>query len=61
MANLSSKELSALEDQMTHESVLVKKYQHMAQCTCDATLKNKYDQIATMHQSHYNRLYSYLQ
>ncbi len=60
MANLTAKELTALEDQLGFEQVLVKKYTTMAsQCT-DATIKSRLESIASRHKSHYDRLVSYL-
>lgn len=58
--NLTSKELSALEDQLNYESVLIKKYRTFAQQCSDQALKNKCNQIADRHQSHYNTLLGYL-
>lgn len=60
MANLTSKELSALNDQLSQEQVLVKKYRMYAQQLTDQQLKTKCEQIATEHQNHYNTLMSYL-
>ncbi len=60
MPNLTSKELSALEDQLAGEEILVKKYRTFSnQCT-DATLKNKCSSIADTHQRHFNTLLGYL-
>ena len=60
MANISSKELSALEDQLGQEQVLIKKYQAFAgQCT-DTVLKTKCQEIAMKHQQHYNTLINHL-
>lgn len=61
MANISSKELMALEDQLSAESLLVKKYRSVAQQATDPVIKSKFEQIASKHQDHFNRLYSYLQ
>ncbi len=61
MANLTTKELSALDDQVRHEQVLVKKYQAMA-CLCsDTTLQNELNSIADKHQQHCNTLLGFLQ
>ena len=61
MANLTTKELSALDDQVRHEQVLVKKYQAMA-CLCgDAALQNELNGIADNHQQHCNTLLGFLQ
>ncbi|NLG53938.1 MAG: spore coat protein [Clostridiales bacterium] len=60
MANLSSKELSSLEDQLEIEKVFIKKYNTFAtQCT-DPVLQNKFMEIAAKHQAHYNTLIDYL-
>ncbi len=61
MADLTTKELSALDDQVRHEQVLVKKYQAMA-CLCsDTALQNELNSIADKHQQHCNTLLSFLQ
>ena len=58
---LTTKELTALEDQLGVEQVLVKKYNTMAgQCT-DPAIKSKLTSIAGRHQQHYNTLMGYLQ
>ena len=60
MANLTAKELTALEDQLGYEQILIKKYTTMAsQCT-DATIKSKLKSIAGRHKTHYDRLVCYL-
>ncbi len=60
MANLTTKELTALEEQLGSEQVLIKKYHTMAsQCT-DPALKNRLDSIAGRHQQHYDKLISFL-
>ena len=61
MANLTSKELSALEDQLSVEQNLVKKYKLYAQQCTDPQLKNMLAGIASRHQSHYDTLYRFLQ
>lgn len=60
MANLTTKELSALEDQMGQEQILVKKYQTFAAQCQDQTLKNKCSEYASKHQAHFNTLLGYL-
>ena len=60
MANLTSKELTALEDQLGMEQVLVKKYRSYAALTTDPQLKTKCEQIAGAHQAHYTRLLGHL-
>lgn len=60
MQNLSSKELSAIEDQLNYEQCLIKKYISYSTMCTDPTLKNKCNQIAGRHQQHYDKLLSYL-
>lgn len=60
MPNLTSKELTALEDQLNYEQILVKKYRtYSSQCS-DPQLKTKCEQVAARHQDHFNRLMSHL-
>lgn len=56
MATLSAKELSAIEDQLSVEQVMIKKYQMYSQTCTDPQLKTKCEQIAAKHQNHYCRL-----
>ena len=61
MASLTSKELTALEDQIGQEQVLVKKYKAMA-CLCnDNQIRSSLDCIADKHQQHYDTLMTFLQ
>lgn len=61
MANLTSKELSALEDQIGTEENLVKKYEAMA-CLCnDTKIQQDLNNFANKHRAHYNTLVSFLQ
>lgn len=60
MPNLTSKELSALEDQLNSEQVLVKKYRTFASGCSDPQLRTKCEQVASRHQDHFNRLMSHL-
>lgn len=60
MANLTTKELSALEDQLGLEQTMIKKYQMYAQACTDPQLKQKCTQIASQHQAHYNCLLGHL-
>ena len=59
--NLTSKELSALEDQLASEQTLIKKYQAMA-CLCnDAQIQQELNGFAQKHQQHFNTLMTFLQ
>ena len=60
MANLTSKELTAIEDQLGIEQNLIKKYNMYAQTSTDVALKTKCEQIATKHQGHFNTLMNHL-
>lgn len=60
MPNLTSKELSAIEDQLSIEKTMVTKYQQYAMSCSDQQLKTKCEQIASKHQSHYTRLLNQL-
>ncbi|MDD2958200.1 MAG: hypothetical protein PHE06_11545 [Lachnospiraceae bacterium] len=60
MGQLSEKELSLLNDSLSEEELLVKKYQLLAQQTQDKEMSSKFQQISQRHQGHYNTLYSLL-
>jgi len=61
MANLTSKELGALEDQIGQEQTLVKMYEAMA-CLCsDTTIRDELNGFANRHRQHYNTLVTFLQ
>ena len=60
MTNLTTKELSALDDQIRHEQVLVKKYRAMA-CLCDESgMQKDLNAFADKHQQHLNTLMGFL-
>lgn len=61
MANLTSKELQALEETIASEENLVKKYEAMA-CLCgDTKIQQEMNSFANKHRAHYNTLVSFLQ
>ena len=60
MVEITSKELTALEDILSAEQCLVAKFTECAQEATDAELKSKYEQIALRHQRHYDEIYSNL-
>lgn len=60
MTNLSSKELSALEDQLGFERMLCCKYQDAAQTTSETELKRTYNQYAAQHKQNYDTLLGFL-
>jgi len=61
MANLTSKELTALEEQIGLEETLVKKYDTMASTCTDQKLQRDFTCIADKHRQHFNALVSFLQ
>ena len=61
MANLTSKELTALEEQINGEQMLVKKFESMAGMCNDAKLQQDLNSFAAKHRAHYNTLISFLQ
>ena len=60
MANLTAKELTALDETLNSEQVLIKKFQTMAGQTTDSVIKSKLETIAGKHQQHYNELLNFL-
>ena len=60
MANLTSKEATALEEQLGSEQVLVAKYRGMAAMCTDPVIRTKREQIASRQQQHYDRMVGYL-
>ena len=60
IAQLTSKELSALEDALNAERLLIKKYKTYALLSTDPQIKPQYEQTAGRHQNHFDRLLSFL-
>lgn len=60
MAQLSEKELSALNELLADEELLTKKFSMLASQTNDTEIREKYQQISQQHQNHFNSLYEYL-
>ncbi len=60
MGNLSEKELSAVQDILSEEELLIKKFQMLAEHSCDPKVKAQMTQIADRHQEHFNSIYSQL-
>ena len=57
---LTEKELSAIEDQLAREQTMVTKLKAYAQLCTDQVLKQKCDDAAQKHQSHFDRLMGFL-
>lgn len=61
MPNLTTKELSALEDTLGSEQNLVKKYQAMASMCTDQKIRADLESAAQKHQQHADTLATFLQ
>ena len=57
IGTLTEKELLAIEDQLSHEQNIISKYKTYADSCTDTELKNKYNEIITRHQKHFDTLY----
>ena len=60
MANLTTKELTALEEQLGSEQVVIKKYRTLISQCSDTTIRSRLENILTRHQHHYDTLINYL-
>jgi len=60
MSNLTSKELTAIEDQLGMEENLIRKYKVYAQSSQDPQIKTKCEELAQKHQCHFNTLMGHL-
>lgn len=60
MAQITSKELTAIEDQLTIEQNVISKYKMYAQQSTDSEIKSKCECIAGKHQKHYDTLLAQL-
>ena len=60
MAVITTKELTALDDELGKEQNLIAKFKNYAETTNDTKLKNRYESIAQKHQTHFDVLYSLL-
>ena len=60
MAIITTKELTALDDELSKEQNLIAKFKNYAETTGDTKLKNQYECIAQKHQKHFDTLYSLL-
>ena len=60
MSQLSEKELSVLNDLLTAEDLLIKKFQMLAEHTEDQEISAKFTEISQKHQGHFKSLYAQL-
>ena len=58
--NLTAKELSAIEDQLESEKLLIQKCRAFAMMCEDPELRKKCEGMAGKHQGHYDRLLEFL-
>ena len=57
---ITEKELTAIEDQLGNEEMLIAKFKSYSQMCSDPELKQKCNDIAQKHQCHFDRLISFL-
>lgn len=57
---ITEKELTAIEDQLSNEEMLITKFKSYSQMCSDPELKQKCGDIAQKHQCHFDRLISFL-
>lgn len=57
---LTERELTAIEDQLNGEKLLITKFKAYSQMCSDSAIKQKCDSIANRHQGHYDKLLSFL-
>lgn len=60
MANLTAKELSAIEDQLNCEQMLIKKFKAYAASATDPQIKASCENMAQCHKNHYDTLMGHL-
>lgn len=60
MNQISDKELSALNDLLSGEELLIKKFQVLADNSTDTEMKSKFTEISNEHKQHFRNLYSQL-
>lgn len=60
MANLTEKELTAIEEQLSQEQLLILKFKDYANRCEDSELRAKYEQIVSKHQNHFDILLNML-
>ena len=60
MAQLSEKELASIQELLSDEDLLVKKFKMLAEHATDENVKAKMLEISAKHQRHLNELYDKL-
>ena len=57
---LTTKELTAIEDALNHEQLLVKKFRNFASVAKDPAIQQQAEHLAERHQQHFNTLMGHL-
>ncbi|MDR0531739.1 MAG: spore coat protein [Oscillospiraceae bacterium] len=60
MPHLTQKELSAIEDSLNEEQLLIKKFRNYACAAQDQQIKTAAEQLANRHKQHYETLMGHL-
>ena len=60
MDQISEKELAALNELLSEEELLIKKFKMLSEHTEDAEVKAKFTEISNKHQEHFQSLYAQL-
>jgi hypothetical protein len=60
MPQITEKELTAIQDELASEQTVIAKLKAYSQMCSDQELKQKCDCIAQKHQTHFDRLMSFL-
>lgn len=60
MADLSEKELSSIQDILSQEDLLIKKFKNLSDQCQDEEIKDKLMNISDQHQKHFNSIYAQL-
>ncbi len=60
MNQISEKELSALNDLLSGEELLIRKFQVLADNSTDNEMQAKFQEISNAHKEHFRSLYSQL-
>lgn len=60
MADLSEKELSSIQDILSQEDLLIKKFKNLSDQCQDEEMKDKLMNISDQHQKHFNSIYAQL-
>lgn len=60
MADLSEKELSSIQDILSQEDLLIKKFKNLSDQCQDTEMKDKLMNISDQHQKHFNSIYAQL-